>query len=195
MCVGSAPTSSALTFLRKLMKRYPRPDAIIADRLRSYRAALRELGGSDASRISPPSILPSTTTSTSDDPSVHGTISNSTAPLHSPSGVISGRPNSLVLGGITQTCDFTLTVPQYCWSGWRAGLCWFHGHALFYNLEACLTCFSADKGLVEQTGDGSARSSFLGHSTVTPASTARLWVPVLDRRTPWLYQPRVPSLD
>ena len=94
------------------MKRYPRPDAIITDRLRSYRAALRELGGSDASRNSPPSILPSTTTSTSDDPSVHGTISNSTAPLHSPSGVSSGRPNSLVLGGITQTCDFTLTVPQ-----------------------------------------------------------------------------------
>ena len=29
----------------QLMKRYPRPDAIITDRLRSYRAALRELGG------------------------------------------------------------------------------------------------------------------------------------------------------
>ena len=113
LCVWEAlPTSSALTFLRKLMKRYPRPDAIITDRLRSYRAALRELGGSDASRNSPPSILPSTTTSTSDDPSVHGTISNSTAPLHSPSGVSSGRPNSLVLGGITQTCDFTLTVQR-----------------------------------------------------------------------------------
>ena len=37
---------TALKFLRKLMKRYPRPDAIITDRLRSYRAALRELGGS-----------------------------------------------------------------------------------------------------------------------------------------------------
>ena len=36
----------ALKFLRKLMKRYPRPDAIITDRLRSYRAALRELGAS-----------------------------------------------------------------------------------------------------------------------------------------------------
>ena len=36
----------ALKFLRKLIKRYPRPDAIITDRLRSYRAALRELGGS-----------------------------------------------------------------------------------------------------------------------------------------------------
>ena len=93
---------AALKFLRKLMKRYPRPDAIIADRLRSYRAALRELGGSgrciklaaggtivrriptcrsgdentqcsvsggcEASRNLPPSILPSTTTSTCDDP-------------------------------------------------------------------------------------------------------------------------------
>ena len=37
---------AALKFLRKLRKRYPRPDAIITDRLRSYRAALRELGGS-----------------------------------------------------------------------------------------------------------------------------------------------------
>ena len=37
---------AALKFLRKLMKRYPRPDAIITDRLRSYRAALSELGGS-----------------------------------------------------------------------------------------------------------------------------------------------------
>ena len=36
---------AALKFLRKLMRRYPRPDAIITDRLRSYRAALRELGG------------------------------------------------------------------------------------------------------------------------------------------------------
>ena len=35
---------AALKFLRKLMKRYPRPNAIITDRLRSYRAALRELG-------------------------------------------------------------------------------------------------------------------------------------------------------
>ena len=36
---------AALKFLRKLMKRYPRPDAVITDRLRSYRAALRKLGG------------------------------------------------------------------------------------------------------------------------------------------------------
>ena len=37
---------AALKFLRKLMKRYGRPDALVTDRLRSYRAALRELGGS-----------------------------------------------------------------------------------------------------------------------------------------------------
>ena len=36
----------ALKFLRKLMRRYGRPDTIVTDRLRSYRAALRELGGS-----------------------------------------------------------------------------------------------------------------------------------------------------
>ena len=120
---------AALRFLGKLMKRYPKPDAIITDRLRSYRAALRELGGSGpasswllaeqscgefttavpatrtrnapysggcaASRNSPPSILPSTTTSTCNDPSAHGTISSSSAPLRSSSGVSSGRPNSL----------------------------------------------------------------------------------------------------
>ena len=37
---------AALKFLKKLMKRYGRPDTIVTDRLRSYRAALRELGGS-----------------------------------------------------------------------------------------------------------------------------------------------------
>ena len=37
---------ATLKFLRKLMKRYPKPDAIVTDRLRSYRAALRRLGGS-----------------------------------------------------------------------------------------------------------------------------------------------------
>ena len=119
---------AALKFLRKLMKRYPRPDAIITDRLRSYRAALRELGGSGRHQAGrwlnnraenfhlpfrrrehamlrfrrmrslqkfAPSILSSTTTSTCGDPSAHGTISSSTAPLHLPSGVNSGRPNSL----------------------------------------------------------------------------------------------------
>ena len=44
---------AALKFLRKLMKRYGRPDAIITDRLRSYRAALRELGGSSLQQAGP----------------------------------------------------------------------------------------------------------------------------------------------
>ena len=120
--------AAALKFLRKLMKRYGRPDAIITDRLRSYRAALRELGGSGlqqagrwlnnraenshlpfrrrehamlrsggckASRNAPPFILPFTITSTRHDTSAHETISSSTEPPHSPSGVSSGRPNSL----------------------------------------------------------------------------------------------------
>jgi putative transposase len=38
---------AALKFLRKLMKRYGRPREIVTDRLPSYRAALRDLGGSD----------------------------------------------------------------------------------------------------------------------------------------------------
>ena len=36
--------NSALRFLRKTMKRYGRPEAIVTDRLRSYRAAMREIG-------------------------------------------------------------------------------------------------------------------------------------------------------
>ncbi len=35
---------AALRFLRKAMKRYGRPLAIVTDRLRSYRAAMREIG-------------------------------------------------------------------------------------------------------------------------------------------------------
>jgi putative transposase len=38
---------AALKFLRKLMRRYGRPEAIVTDRLPSYRAALRELGATD----------------------------------------------------------------------------------------------------------------------------------------------------
>ncbi|MCL5778704.1 IS6 family transposase [Limibaculum sp. FT325] len=38
---------AALKLLRKLMRRYGRPQEIVTDRLPSYRAALRELGGSD----------------------------------------------------------------------------------------------------------------------------------------------------
>jgi len=35
---------AALGFLRRAMKRYGRPDVIVTDRLRSYRAAMREIG-------------------------------------------------------------------------------------------------------------------------------------------------------
>ncbi|MBB1499055.1 DDE-type integrase/transposase/recombinase, partial [Paracoccus sp. MC1862] len=35
---------AALKFLRKLMRRYGRPEQIVTDRLRSYGAALRQLG-------------------------------------------------------------------------------------------------------------------------------------------------------
>ena len=37
---------ATLKFLRKRMKRYPTPDALVTDRLRSYRAAFGEMGGS-----------------------------------------------------------------------------------------------------------------------------------------------------
>ena len=36
--------SSALRFLRKAMKRHGRPEVIVTDRLRSYRAAMKEIG-------------------------------------------------------------------------------------------------------------------------------------------------------
>ena len=35
---------AALAFLKRTMKRYGRPEVIVADRLRSYRAAIREIG-------------------------------------------------------------------------------------------------------------------------------------------------------
>ena len=35
---------AALRFLKKAMKRYGRPEAIVTDRLRSYRAAMRQIG-------------------------------------------------------------------------------------------------------------------------------------------------------
>lgn len=38
---------AALKFLRKLMKRYGRPEQIITDNLRSYRAAIKEIGNAD----------------------------------------------------------------------------------------------------------------------------------------------------
>ena len=36
--------TAALKFLRKTMKRYGRPEIVVTDRLRSYRAAMREIG-------------------------------------------------------------------------------------------------------------------------------------------------------
>ncbi|MCF8475280.1 MAG: DDE-type integrase/transposase/recombinase, partial [Emcibacter sp.] len=38
---------SALNLLKKLLKRYGRPTSIVTDRLRSYRAAMNELGCAD----------------------------------------------------------------------------------------------------------------------------------------------------
>ena len=37
-------TDPALRFLRKVMKRYGRPEIIVTDKLRSYRAAMKEIG-------------------------------------------------------------------------------------------------------------------------------------------------------
>lgn len=41
---------AALKFLRKLMKRYGRPDRLVTDNLRSYGAAMREIGNADRQR-------------------------------------------------------------------------------------------------------------------------------------------------
>ncbi|MZR31726.1 DDE-type integrase/transposase/recombinase, partial [Sneathiella litorea] len=38
---------AALVFLKKLMKRYGKPHAIVTDRLRSYRAAMTLIGNKD----------------------------------------------------------------------------------------------------------------------------------------------------
>lgn len=38
---------AALKFIRKSMKRYGRPEVIVTERLRSYGAALREIGAAD----------------------------------------------------------------------------------------------------------------------------------------------------
>lgn len=39
--------ASALKFLKKAMKRYGKPQEVVTDRLRSYRAAMRELGNAE----------------------------------------------------------------------------------------------------------------------------------------------------
>ena len=38
---------AALKFLRKLMKRYGRPEHVVTDKLRSYGAAMKEIGNAD----------------------------------------------------------------------------------------------------------------------------------------------------
>ena len=38
---------AALTFLKKIMKRYGRPKAVVTDRLKSYRAAMKVIGNAD----------------------------------------------------------------------------------------------------------------------------------------------------
>ena len=40
--------AAALSFLKRMMKRHGRPKTIVTDRLRSYGAALKELGNADA---------------------------------------------------------------------------------------------------------------------------------------------------
>ena len=39
--------AAALRFLKKLMKRHGRPEQLVTDKLRSYGAALKEVGGED----------------------------------------------------------------------------------------------------------------------------------------------------
>lgn len=41
---------AALKFLRKLMKRYGRPEKVVTENLRSYGAAMKEIGNSDRQR-------------------------------------------------------------------------------------------------------------------------------------------------
>ena len=42
---------AALTFLKKAMKRYGAPRVVITDRLRSYGAAMKEIGNSDRHEV------------------------------------------------------------------------------------------------------------------------------------------------
>ncbi|MGB3626671.1 MAG: DDE-type integrase/transposase/recombinase [Henriciella sp.] len=43
--------SAALRFFRKAMKRYGAPKEVVADRLRSYRAAMKEIGNADRKEV------------------------------------------------------------------------------------------------------------------------------------------------
>ena len=42
---------AALKFLKKIMKRYGRPNKIVTDRLRSYRAAIRTIGNEEIQEV------------------------------------------------------------------------------------------------------------------------------------------------
>lgn len=42
---------AALRFMRKAMKRYGRPEVVVTDRLRSYRAAMKVIGNAERQRI------------------------------------------------------------------------------------------------------------------------------------------------
>nr|WP_293951435.1 DDE-type integrase/transposase/recombinase [Sneathiella sp.] len=42
---------AAMVFLKKLMKRYGKPQAIVTDRLRSYRAAMKIIGNETAQKV------------------------------------------------------------------------------------------------------------------------------------------------
>lgn len=41
---------AALKFLKKMMKRYGRPEQIVTDKLRSYGAAMKDIGNADRQR-------------------------------------------------------------------------------------------------------------------------------------------------
>ena len=43
--------SAALTFMKKALKRHRKPEAIVTDGLRSYRAAMREFGNGDRREV------------------------------------------------------------------------------------------------------------------------------------------------
>ena len=63
-------TSAALKFLRKAMKRYGAPRTIVADRLRSYGAAMKEIGNADLLAVVISTTEQKTRTCRSDDESV-----------------------------------------------------------------------------------------------------------------------------
>ena len=44
--------NAAMVFLKKIKKRYGRPQAIVTDRLRSYRAAIKSIGNEAAQEVS-----------------------------------------------------------------------------------------------------------------------------------------------